>query len=42
MGMYLNPNNDGFRMSVNSKIYVDKSMLIENTNEVINTMQRFV
>ena len=27
MGIYLNPGNDLFRQAVNSKIYVDKTML---------------
>lgn len=29
MGTYLNPSNDKFQRSLNSKIYVDKSELIE-------------
>ena len=29
MGSYLNPGNKGFRESLNSQIYVDKSGLIE-------------
>lgn len=42
MGIYLNPGNRGFQISLNSKIYVDKSDLISYTNSVINTAQRFV
>ncbi|MCI9175832.1 MAG: AAA family ATPase [Lachnospiraceae bacterium] len=42
MGIYLNPGNRGFQMSLNSKIYVDKSGLISYTNSVIDTEQRFV
>ena len=42
MGIYLNPGNDGFRESVNSKIYVDKTGLIEYTNERIGTRQKFL
>ena len=42
MGVYLNPGNRSFQMSLNSKIYVDKSNLIAYTNSVINTEQRFV
>ena len=30
MGSYLNPGNKGFCESLNSAIYVDKSMLIED------------
>lgn len=42
MGIYLNPGNKSFQISLNSKIYVDKSGLIAYTNSVINTAQRFV
>lgn len=42
MGIYLNPGNKNFQISLNSKIYVDKSNLIAYTNSVINTEQRFV
>ncbi len=42
MGIYLNPNNEDFRMALDSEIYVDKSMLIGLTNKVIRTEQRFV
>ena len=37
MGIYLNPGNHGFKEAVNSEIYVDKSLLIEYTNRIINT-----
>ncbi|MCD7954560.1 MAG: ATP-binding protein [Lachnospiraceae bacterium] len=42
MGIYLNPNNEDFKMALDSEIYIDKSMLIEKTNKVIRTEQRFV
>lgn len=42
MGSYLNPGNKGFRESLNSAIYVDKSALIEQTNSVLNTRQKFM
>ena len=42
MGIYLNPKNIDFRQALNSQIYVDKSMLIENTNSVIYTEQKYV
>ena len=42
MGSYLNPGNKGFCESLNSAIYVDKSMLIERTNQVLNTRQKFM
>lgn len=38
MGIYLNPNNNGFQRALNSKIYVDKTELIDYTNEVIMTL----
>ncbi len=42
MGVYLNPGNEGFRKAVSSKIYVDKTMLIQYTNECLNTEQEFI
>lgn len=42
MGIYLNPGNILFQMTLNSKIYVDKTDLISYANSVINTPQRFV
>ena len=37
MGSYLNPAPVGFRRSLNSEIYVDKSGLIAQTNRALNT-----
>lgn len=42
MGTYLNPGSKGFRESLNSAIYVDKTELIEKTNAVLNTRQKFL
>ncbi len=42
MGSYLNPGNKGFQESLNSEIYVDKTGLIEKTNAVLNTRQKFL
>ena len=42
MGSYLNTGNKGFQESLNSKIYVDKTGLIEKTNAVLNTRQKFM
>lgn len=42
MGLYLNTGNDLFMRAVRSKIYVDKSLLIEHTNKVIFTEQQFI
>ena len=42
MGSYLNPGSTLFRGSLRSKIYVDKSGLIEKTNDLICTEQKYV
>ena len=42
MGSYLNPGSTLFRGSLRSKIYVDKSGLIEKINELICTEQKYV
>lgn len=42
MDIYLNPNNLDFQQALNSKIYVDKSLLIEHTNSEIYTEQKYI
>ena len=42
MGLYLNPGNEGFFESVSSQIYVDKTELIQYTNQVFRTKQKFL
>ena len=42
MGIYLNPGNDLFLEAANSEIYVDKTMLIGFTNQVIGTSQKHI
>ena len=42
MGIYLNPGAAGFKMSLNSEIFVDKSELLDVTNRYVNTQQRFM
>ncbi len=42
MGMLLNPGDTGFASSLSSSIYVDKTELIECTNHVLGTEQRFM
>lgn len=42
MGTYLNPGNILFQECTKSKIYVDKTGLIEYTNEWLNTENKFV
>ena len=39
MGNYLNPNNSYFKQILKSKIYVDKSLLIEKTNEIVGSSE---
>jgi len=42
MGIYINPGNDGFKTSLRSQIYVDKTGLIEYTNSVLGTRQKYI
>ncbi|MCD8206184.1 MAG: ATP-binding protein [Clostridia bacterium] len=42
MSNFLNLGNGKFQIALNSKIYVDKTGLIEYTNELISTEQRFL
>ena len=42
MGSYLNPTSESFQISLQSKIYVDKSRLLSKTNTMLKTQQRFL
>lgn len=42
MGRFLNPDNSAFCDVLNSKIYVDKTLLLEYTNQAINTTSKFI
>ena len=42
MGIYLNPSEASLRISFNSRIYVDKSMILHELNQLLNTEDRFV
>lgn len=42
MGSYLNPGTVEFQESLNSEIYIDKTGLIEKTNALLRTRQKFV
>ncbi len=42
MGIYLNPDNNGFWESTRSEIYVDKTGLIAYTNRYMNTEQKYM
>lgn len=40
MGIFVNPGSEDFESALNSKIYVDKTRLLEYTNSVLGTEQR--
>ena len=42
MALYLNPNADAFLLNKNKKIYIDKSLVINELNESIDTNDNFV
>lgn len=42
MGIYLNPDSKGFEDLIQFGTYVDKSMLIEYTNQAIRTANKFI
>ena len=42
MGIYLNPDNYLFRENLNGDIYVDKSMLIEKLNNIIDKPDKYL
>ncbi|MDY2509855.1 MAG: AAA family ATPase, partial [Ruminococcus callidus] len=42
MGIYLNPDHTDFQEALNSKIYIDKTELIQHTNGVLRTAQKYI
>ncbi len=42
MGIYVNPSEAMLRMGVRSRIYIDKSMMIHELNQLLNTEERFI
>ena len=42
MGRFLNPGNEGYRVALNSEIYIDKTELLSYTNRVLDTNQAFI
>lgn len=42
MGIYLNPGNERFASALRSKIFIDKTGLLEYTNSVLDTEQRYI
>lgn len=39
MGIFVNPDNSAFQRALNSRIYVDKTGLLEEMNSVLDTEQ---
>lgn len=42
MGIFLNPGNEGFQSALNSQIYIDKTQMLEYTNSVLDSEQRYI
>lgn len=42
MGRFVNPDNSVFQVDLNSRIYVDKTGLIEYTNSVLDTTNAYI
>ena len=42
MGIYLNPDNKGFKETLAANIYVDKSMLISELNKFIDIANKYI
>jgi hypothetical protein len=42
MGIYLNPGNGRFQQAINSRIYVDKTELIDYTNSILQTEEKYI
>ena len=42
MGIFVNPGNSGFQSALRSKIYIDKTGLLEYTNSVLGSEQRYI
>ncbi len=42
MGRFVNPDNSAFQVALNSKIYIDKTGLLEYTNSVLDTTDGYI
>ena len=42
MGRFVNPDSSAFQVALNSRIYVDKTGLIEYTNSVLDTTNAYI
>ena len=42
MGIYLNPNNENFKSMIKAPIYVDKTMMLAQTNRFIDERNKYI
>ena len=42
MGRFVNPDNSAFQVALNSKIYIDKTGMLEYMNSVIDTSDAYI
>ena len=42
MGIFVNPSNEAFQVALNSKIYIDKTEMLEYINSVLNTLEAYI
>ena len=42
MGLYLNPNEEAFKMGLNTEIYVDKSLVLSELNKLVFSQMNFL
>ena len=42
MGRFVNPDNSAFQVALNSKIYVDKTELLEYTNSILGSSEAYI
>ena len=42
MGIYLNPGNENFVEITNARIYVDKTMMLNITNKIMNDSVKYI
>ncbi len=42
MGRFVNPDNSAFQVALNSRIYIDKTGLLEYTNRVLGTTEAYI
>ena len=42
MGTYINPGNENLKRSLNSEIFIDKSLILKRFCRLLNTNQHFI